>query len=248
MFLLTDPSTSPRNKWGRFLFGLAYGGLIFVSYVILWLMGPAPLLRDKIFPVPILKPNLWLAPRFQVLGERFEGLLKNLGLPYVRYDWAIYLSLYAGTFSAFLWACKAAPEEFISPLPAATPSKHSLSSPMTRAARTAKYGQGDLSRRHFRTIRISPGNSPFSGSGAISAPQTPLEHDRYGKMLVTYGNAERGLVHFRQALATDPSRIVRRGTHSGISATRCCATGSPTRRSSTCVRRMRSTPWTAIRS
>ncbi len=57
--LITDPATSPRNSWGRFLFGAFYGAGVFALYGLLDLFGE-PLAYDKLLFVPVL--NLLVIP------------------------------------------------------------------------------------------------------------------------------------------------------------------------------------------
>jgi len=57
--LITDPATSPRSAWGRFLFGIFYGSSVFVIYGLLDHFGE-PLAYDKLLFVPIL--NLLVIP------------------------------------------------------------------------------------------------------------------------------------------------------------------------------------------
>ncbi len=198
-FLLTDPSTSPRNNWGKFLFGLAYGILIFITYVILRLLDE-PSYFDKLFPVPIL--NL-LAPRFEVLGERVERWLHKPWLPAFRHVWAINLALYVGIFIAALPPCKTPPPGVADPLPAVTERQQSPSAQMTelrvkiRAARSI-YPEAfepfgfPQEIAHFRDLR------DFK-------PRTALEHASFGKALVEVGDEKRALTHFRRALDIDPA-------------------------------------------
>lgn len=198
-FLLTDPSTSPRNNAGKFLFGLAYGGLIFVTYVILRLIDE-PAYFDKVFPVPIL--NL-LAPRFQILGERLERVLQRSWLPPLRHDWAVYLAVYVGTFCAAMFSFKVGREDFVSPLPP----------PSFRQERKSVQ-MSELELRNAAAKLIYPeAFEPFGFRQEIAhfhelryfEPRTAQEHDSYGKVLFAQGLAERAVAHFRQALAIDPS-------------------------------------------
>lgn len=57
--LITDPATSPRSAWGRFLFGVFYGSSVFAIYGVLDHFGE-PLAYDKLLFVPIL--NLLVIP------------------------------------------------------------------------------------------------------------------------------------------------------------------------------------------
>ncbi len=51
--LVTDPATSPKTDLGRFIFGLLYGLLVTVFYVLFDVFG-VPGHYDKLLPVPIL--------------------------------------------------------------------------------------------------------------------------------------------------------------------------------------------------
>jgi hypothetical protein len=64
-FLVTDPATSPRTYFGRFLFGLAYGIGVTISFVVLRLIHE-PAIFDKLLIVPIV--NL-LVPWINRLAE-----------------------------------------------------------------------------------------------------------------------------------------------------------------------------------
>ena len=67
-FLVTDPSTSPRTRTGRFLFGFTYGaGVFFMRLLLLYNQEPSS--YDKILMVPIV--NLMVKP-FDTLGQRVE--------------------------------------------------------------------------------------------------------------------------------------------------------------------------------
>jgi len=76
--LITDPATSPRNGWGRFLFGAFYGAGVFALYGLLDYFGE-PLAYDKLLFVPVLNllvipldhAGAFLARKFTVLRERF---------------------------------------------------------------------------------------------------------------------------------------------------------------------------------
>jgi hypothetical protein len=66
--LITDPVTSPKNKWPQFVFGMAYG-LSVVPLVYLLTVTGNKGFYDKILFVPVLN---YLAPYFEklTLGER----------------------------------------------------------------------------------------------------------------------------------------------------------------------------------
>lgn len=52
-FLVTDPATSPRSHAGRFLFGIAYGTGVLMTFVILRLVHE-PSIFDKLLVVPVV--------------------------------------------------------------------------------------------------------------------------------------------------------------------------------------------------
>ncbi|MSR57590.1 MAG: hypothetical protein EXS05_07950 [Planctomycetaceae bacterium] len=52
-FLVTDPATSPRSHFGRFLFGLSYGTGVMVSFILLRL-AHEPAIFDKLLIVPVV--------------------------------------------------------------------------------------------------------------------------------------------------------------------------------------------------
>ena len=61
--LVTDPATSPKTELGRLAFGVLYGLLTTVCFVILDRIG-APTFYDKLLPIPLL--NL-MAPRIDAI-------------------------------------------------------------------------------------------------------------------------------------------------------------------------------------
>lgn len=89
--LITDPVTSPRSSFGKAVFGVGYGGLVFVLY---WLLGAldSPQFYDKLLPVPIL--NL-LAP----LIDRFSAAVSRSAAARVQpFAWLGSLNVYAENF------------------------------------------------------------------------------------------------------------------------------------------------------
>lgn len=62
LLLVTDPSTSPRGRTAKVLFGAAYGFLVFASFPVLEAMGSLGW-YDKLLPVPFLN----------LLVRRFDG-------------------------------------------------------------------------------------------------------------------------------------------------------------------------------
>ena len=79
--LVTDPSTSPRTRLGKSLFGALYGLGVFVLYALLESFG-APTFYDKLLCVPLL--NLGVQ-RIDRLARFFEGLIPRSGWP----EWAL---------------------------------------------------------------------------------------------------------------------------------------------------------------
>lgn len=71
--LVTDPATSPRTSFGRFIFGALYGLGVFVAYGLLEWAG-APRFYDKLLCVPLL--NLMVP-----LIERLARDSRLVGLP-----------------------------------------------------------------------------------------------------------------------------------------------------------------------
>ena len=61
--LVTDPSTSPRTRTGRALFGALYGAGVFGLYSVLEMAG-APTFYDKLLCVPLLNLSVPLIDRF----------------------------------------------------------------------------------------------------------------------------------------------------------------------------------------
>ena len=98
--LITDPATSPKNNWGRFLFGTTYGLSVFVIYGVLDFYGE-PLAYDKLLFVPVL--NL-LVIRFEQLGTfletSFAKLREHVRLPSYAPNWnLVHMALWIGLFA-----------------------------------------------------------------------------------------------------------------------------------------------------
>ncbi|MBS0366910.1 MAG: hypothetical protein JSR67_13920 [Proteobacteria bacterium] len=61
--IVTDPATSPRTNFGRFIFGALYGAGVFFAYALLeW--GGVPRFYDKLLCVPLLNLGVQLMDRF----------------------------------------------------------------------------------------------------------------------------------------------------------------------------------------
>lgn len=113
--LVTDPSTSPRSKAGKFMFGLAYGFGVFLAYAILR-YASQPSYLDKILVVPIMnllasKFDRWSEFWFQAWTTRRPKLAARLGNHY------LHMTLYALMFLAVLTPLKHADPSVSDPLP-----------------------------------------------------------------------------------------------------------------------------------
>lgn len=97
--LMTDPSTSPRTKVGRLLFGAGYGVGYVVFFQLLGAIG-APELFAKLFPVPVLNTCVQWIDRFAKhgavgrLNERWETVLSPRAIN------AVHMSLWSAFFLA----------------------------------------------------------------------------------------------------------------------------------------------------
>ena len=72
--LITDPTTSPRNKIGRLLFGASYGLAVFPLWSGLQLFG-RPTFYDKLLQVPVLNA---LVPMFDKAGNWLSDRLPTV--------------------------------------------------------------------------------------------------------------------------------------------------------------------------
>ena len=98
-FLVTDPSTSPRTMMGKFLFGVTYGGGVFVLAIILRLTHQ-PAFMDKILMVPVV--NL-IVPFFDRLGVAFHRWVKGRRwLTALRSEQYAWTGIYAALFFLIL--------------------------------------------------------------------------------------------------------------------------------------------------
>jgi len=61
--LVTDPATSPKTNFGKFLFGLFYGLTVMVLFEVLEYFG-APTFYDKLLSIPILNLSIILLDKF----------------------------------------------------------------------------------------------------------------------------------------------------------------------------------------
>jgi hypothetical protein len=122
-FLVTDPATSPRTHFGRFLFGFGYGITVVLLFIALRLLHQ-PAIFDKMLAVPLLNLAVPLIDRFSAWLSSFGWA----GAPGVaakptnlaRFGW---LAAYVGLFAIMLPALKAPNKDrTLSVLP--TPTGH----------------------------------------------------------------------------------------------------------------------------
>lgn len=102
-FLVTDPATSPRSHFGRFLFGLAYGLGVTITFVLLR-FAHQPSIFDKLLIVCVV--NL-LVPAIDRLCARFaprKGAVQSPGMRpshLARFGWlSAYIALIVGMMPA----------------------------------------------------------------------------------------------------------------------------------------------------
>ena len=96
--LMTDPSTSPRTKLGRLLFGAGYGLGYIVFFQLLGAIG-APELFAKLFPVPVLNTCVQWLDRFAKTGApgRLNGRWETALPP--RAINAVHMSIWSALFA-----------------------------------------------------------------------------------------------------------------------------------------------------
>lgn len=73
--LVTDPATSPRRNFGKVLFGLMYGCMVFGLYSVLAWFG-APTFYDKLLCVPPLNLTVRMLDRFSMAASARFGQWK----------------------------------------------------------------------------------------------------------------------------------------------------------------------------
>jgi len=112
--LVTDPQTSPKNRIGKFLFGLCYGAGIFASYAILRYVQQ-PSFFDKIMPVVVV--NL-LVKQFDGVGNWIFGRMSGMqGMIHVLGNRFLHMGAYAVLFVIVLPSLKVRDPEFVDPFP-----------------------------------------------------------------------------------------------------------------------------------
>lgn len=197
--LVTDPSTSPKSKAGKLLFGLTYGGGVFLAYALLR-YASQPSYLDKILVVPIM--NL-LAVRFDVVAgqlfgrwsgseSRLTSLLSN------RY---CHMALYAGLFLAVLTPLKYRDPSVIDPFPphAFLPSREMRELQARAIAFRLGYPQvyqkfGFLSEALY-----------FEDYSVHLKQDTVVSHIRLGDACLHLGLRDLAIRHFERAREIDPT-------------------------------------------
>jgi Na+-translocating ferredoxin:NAD+ oxidoreductase RnfD subunit len=79
-FLVTDPATSPRSHFSRFLFGIAYGVGVMVAFVLLRLIHQ-PAVFDKLLIVPEVNLLVPAINRPGTIARFGDGEVQPGGLP-----------------------------------------------------------------------------------------------------------------------------------------------------------------------
>jgi hypothetical protein len=98
--LVTDPATSPRNNFGRAIFGALYGGGVFLLYAVLEWAG-APRFYDKLLFVPVLNLLVPAINRY-ARGTRLAAVapFARIGALTARRQNLLYMALWMATFAA----------------------------------------------------------------------------------------------------------------------------------------------------
>lgn len=104
--LATDPTTSPRSKTGKLVFGFTWGLAIAAFQVGLLALGE-PGYFDKIFPVPLL--NL-LVPQFERLAAKIDAALEGWAPNKVLQSRFVHMGAYVVLFVAILPNLKRPPD------------------------------------------------------------------------------------------------------------------------------------------
>lgn len=117
-FLVTDPATSPRSHFGRFLFGMTYAVGVMISFVVLRL-AHEPAIFDKLLVVPVVNLMVPLIDRFCDWIARLRKQDAQIGPPVpthlARFGWlAAYIVLF-GTMLPTLKAPQTRPSPLLPP-------------------------------------------------------------------------------------------------------------------------------------
>jgi tetratricopeptide (TPR) repeat protein len=194
--LVTDPSTTPRTKVGKFLFGLAYGCVILCTFFLLRYLRQ-PSYFDKILAVPLM--NLLVMP-FDAVGVRVQGWISKSWTPVARYVWAASMCGYAALIFAILPSLKMPNPDFVDPLP--------------HAAIRVSFPMSELRAKYLALHRQYPElNQPFSFRSEWThlrnayqfEPVTAEEYNNLGMAYLELSQPGQALSYFVQAVDIDPS-------------------------------------------
>ncbi|MCH2201738.1 MAG: tetratricopeptide repeat protein [Fuerstiella sp.] len=194
--LITDPSTTPRTKFGKFSFGLAYGCVILCTFFVLRYLRQ-PSYFDKILAVPLM--NLLVMP-FDSLGVRVQGWISKSWRPVARYVWAVSMCGYAVLIFSILPSLKMPNPDFVDPLP--------------HAAIRVSFPMSELRAKYIALHRQYPElDQPFSFKSEWAhlrnaykfEPVTAEEYNNLGMAYLDLSQSGQALSYFEQAVDIDPS-------------------------------------------
>ena len=97
--LVTDPSTSPRTIFGKFIFGFLYGVSVMALFEILEFYGQ-PTFYDKLLCIPLINLSVIYLDR---LGARYSGVLDGLKISSYRINlifMSVWLLIFIGWYSS----------------------------------------------------------------------------------------------------------------------------------------------------
>jgi Flp pilus assembly protein TadD len=194
--LVTDPSTTPRTKVGKFLFGLTYGCVILCTFILLRYLRQ-PSYFDKILAVPLM--NLMVV-MFDGVGVRVQGWMSKSWMPVARYERAASMCAYTALFVAILPWLKVPDPEFVDPLPF--------------AAIQTSVPMRELRAKHIALrLQYPELNRPFSfrsewirlRNADQFEPVTAEECNSLGMAYLQLDQPGQALGYFQQAVDIDPS-------------------------------------------
>ena len=91
--LVTDPSTSPKTTWGKFIFGFLYGISVMLLFEVLEFFGQ-PTFYDKLLCVPLLNLSVIYLDK---IGERFPDFLARFKFNSYKLN-LIYMTIWISIF------------------------------------------------------------------------------------------------------------------------------------------------------
>jgi len=194
--LITDPSTTPRTKIGKFSFGLAYGGVILCTFFVLRFLRQ-PSYFDKILAVPLM--NLMVMP-FDTFGARVQGWISRSWMSMARYVWAGSMCCYAALIFSILPSLKMPNPDFVDPLP--------------HADIRVSFPMSELRAKYIALHRQYPElDQPFSFRSEWAYlrnaykfdPVTAEEHNNLGMAYLELSQPGQALSYFKQSVEIDPS-------------------------------------------